>query len=188
MKNYFLYDTQPVNLKILPEKELEEALLSNEADVVIADDRCLQPQDSLGLKHIPILSEQLLLLVPKDHELADQRRVNLADLQKYSIMQLNTNIWLQKIIDLNSVELDLSWSVDSETWNYYWNSYSGDIPICFDTSASFVTHEALQARQKKCSILKVEGEYTNRMLYLWYFDKNEKMLETFLHCVKLAFR
>ena len=187
MKNYFQLNKQPVNLKILPEKELLEKLFEDEADAIIADDRYIQPNPDLGLKRIPILSEQMLLLVPKNHELASRKSIHIRELTEYSIMQLNTNLWLSEIAKLNNVNLQLSWSVDSETWNYYWNSYSDDIPLCFDTSASFVTHDHLQARLQKCSILQVQGEYTNRMLYLWYFVQKESDLKDFLECVHNSF-
>lgn len=187
MKNYFQNNTQPINLKILPEKALLEALFEQEADAVIADDRYIQPNPDMGLKQIPILSEQMFLMVPKNHELARRKRIHIRELEPYSIMQLNTNLWLPEITKLNNVNLKLSWSVDSETWNYYWNNYEGEVPLAFDTSASFVTREQLQARLQKCAMIQVQGTYTNRMLFLWYFVQKEPVLKNFLECVRNSF-
>lgn len=187
MKNYFQNNKQPINLKILPEQEVLEALFEQEADAVIADDRLIHPNPDLGLKQIPILSEQMFLLVPKDHPLAKRKQVHIRELEPYSIMQLNTNLWLSDITRLNGVNLNLSWSVDSETWNYYWNNSDAQVPMAFDTSASFVTQQQLQARLQKCAMLQVQGEYTNRMLFLWYFVQKEPILKDFLTCVRNSF-
>ena len=188
MKNYFQFETRPLNLKVVPNDQIMDALYGGDADAVVADDRFLTSNPGIGLKKIPILSEQLLLMVPKGHELSDLRRVNITDLTGYQIMRLDTNYWLEDIIRDNHVDLNLSWSVDSGTWNYYWSSYSGEVPLSFDTSASFVTQDALKSRRRRCSIVKVEGPGTNRMLYVWYFEKNEERLTDFLSGVKTAFQ
>ena len=188
MKNYFQFETRPLNLKVVPNDQIMDALYGGDADAVVADDRFLTSNPGIGLKKIPILSEQLLLMVPKGHELSDLRRVNITDLTGYQIMRLDTNYWLEDIIRDNHVDLNLSWSVDSGPWNYYWSSYSGEVPLSFDTSASFVTQDALKSRRRRCSIVKVEGPGTNRMLYVWYFEKNEERLTDFLSGVKTAFQ
>lgn len=187
MKNYFQYDTRPLNLNVVPGRQIVEALFSGEADIAIADDRYLQPSPETGLKRVPILSEQLLLMIPRTHELADRKRIDISELRDYPIMRLNTNYWLEEIISASHVDLRLSWSVDSETWSYYWSSYTGETPLSFDTSAAFVTQDMLKARRRRCAIAKVEGPGTNRMLYLWYFEKNEERLAKFLNCVKMSF-
>ncbi len=187
MKNYFQYDTRALNLKLVPNAEISAALFSGDADVAIADDTYLQLDPKIGLKRIPILNEQLLLMVPHEHELAGRKSVELAELPQYQIMRLNTNFWIEELEEANHVKLNLPWSVDSTTWNYYWGSYMGEIPLCFDTSASFVTHSMIRARKRRCEIVKVLGHNTNRMLYLWYFEKNEQRLETFLNCVRTSF-
>ena len=188
MKNYFQFDTQPMQLKVVPNKEIAEALFSGDADIAIADSRFLESNPDTGLVKIPILSEQLLLMIPKSHALAGRKTVSLEELVDYPIMRLNTHYWLEEIAADTGLGLNISWSVDSETWNYYWTSYGSEVPLSFDSSASFVTHDMLSARQRRCNIAKVEGPGTNRMLYLWYFKKNEERLASFLNCVKMSFR
>lgn len=188
MKNYFQYETRPLSLKVVTNAQIVEALFSGDADVAIADDRYLQPSLEMGLKRIPVLSEQLLLMIPHEHRLSGRSKVNISELVGVPIMRLNTNYWLEEIAASNHAELNPSWSVDSETWNYYWSNYTSDIPLSFDTSASFVTHDMLNARQRRCDIAMVEGVGTNRMLYLWYFAKNEARLGTFLDCVRRSFQ
>jgi len=188
MKNYFQYDTRPLSLHVVTSAQIVEALFCGDADVAIADDRYMQPSPKIGLKQIPILSEQLLMMIPRSHPLAGRKSVHIAELTDYPIMRLNSNTWLDEIVILNHVNLNLSWSMDSATWDFYWSNYTGDIPLSFDTSASFVTHDILRARQRRCDIAKVEGAGTNRMLYLWYFEKNEAKLENFLECVKRSFQ
>ncbi len=188
MKDYFQYDTQPVELKVLSSRDLIESLFSGDADAIIADDRMICPNLQIGLKRIPILFEQLLLMVPQDHDLAGRTHISIHELTEYKVMQHNMDTWLANIQAENEVSLNLSWSVDSETWNYYWSSYNGKIPLCFDSSSSFVVHEQLEARRRKCSILKVDGNYTSRMLYVWYFSQKEEALTDFLKCVKQCFQ
>lgn len=187
MKNYFQYDTRALNLKLVPNAAIAEALFSGDADVAIADDTYLQVDPKVGLKRIPILSEQLLLMIPHGHELCGRSTVDITELADYPIMRLNTNFWLDEIAAANHVKLNLPWSVDSQTWTYYWGSYMGNVPLCFDTSASFVTHNMIKARKRRCEIVKVTGNSTRRMLYLWYFEKNEERLEIFLNCVRMSF-
>ena len=188
MKNYFQFDTKPLRLKVVPNKEIAEALFSGDADVAIADARFLEANPDMGLVKVPILSEQLLLMIPRSHALAGRKTVALEELVDYPVMRLNTHYWLEEIAADTGIGLNISWSVDSETWNYYWTSYGAEVPLSFDTSASFVTHDMLSARQRRCNIAKVEGPDTNRMLYLWYFKKNEERLASFLNCVKMSFR
>ncbi len=187
MKNYFQYDTRALNLKLVPNAAIAEALFSGDADVAIADDTYLQVDPKVGLKRIPILSEQLLLMIPHGHELCGRSTVDITELADYPIMRLNTNFWLDEIAAANHVKLNLPWSVDSQTWTYYWGSYMGNVPLCFDTSASFVTHNMIKARKRRCEIAKVTGNSARRMLYLWYFEKNEERLEIFLNCVRMSF-
>lgn len=187
MKGYFQYDTRPLKLNLVPNARIAEAVFSGDADIAIADDRYLRTSPEIGLRKIPILSEQLLLMVPRSHALAARNQIDITELAEYPIMRQNTNFWLEEIISDSHVDLNLSWSVDSETWNYYWSNYSEEIPLSFDTSASFVTHDMLKARRRKCHIAHVTGPGTNRMLYLWYFEKNEERLANFLNCVKMSF-
>ena len=188
MKNYFQYDTRPLNLKVVPNVQIAEALFSGDADVVIADDKYLRQSAEFGLKRIPILSEQLLLMIPREHQLYGRKVVDISELASYPVMRLNTNYWLEEIETSNHTPLNLSWSVDSETWSFYWNNYTSDIPLSFDTSASFVTHDILNARRRRCGIAKVEGVNTNRLLSLWYFEKNESKLNRFIECARLSFQ
>lgn len=188
MKNYFQYDTRPLNLKVVPEEQIAEALFSGDADAAIADDRYLRPSRELGLKRISVLSEQLLLMIPRGHELEGRQTVNIAELEGRPVMRLNSNYWLEKVAAANGLDLGRSWSVDSGTWNYYWGSSGGEVPLSFDTSASFVTQDMLQARRRRCGIARVEGIGTGRMLHLWYFEKNEERLTQLLDCMKAAFQ
>ena len=188
MRDYFQYDTRPLSLKVVPNTQVAESLFSGDADAAIADDRYLRPSREMGLSRIPVLSEQLLLMIPREHPLCGRRRVDISELTGLPIMRLNSNYWLEEIAASNHVDLNLSWSVDSETWNFYWGNKTGDIPLSFDTSASFVTHDMLRARRRRCDIAKVDGVGTDRMLYLWYFDKNGERLSRFLECVRLSFQ
>ena len=188
LRDYFQYDTRPLSLKVVPNAQIAESLFSGDADAAIADDRYLRPSREMGLSRIPVLSEQLLLMIPGEHPLSGRRRVDISELTGMPIMRLNSNYWLEEIAASNGVELNLSWSVDSETWNFYWGSRSGDIPLSFDTSASFVTHDMLRSRRRRCDIARVDGVGTDLMLYLWYFERNGERLAKFLDCVRLSFQ
>lgn len=187
MKHYFQYDTRPLQLHLVPNAQIAEAVFSGDADIAIADDRYLQPNPEIGLLKTPILSEQLFLMVPKNHVLSNRKQIDITELAAYPIMRLNTNYWLEEIISANHVDLNLSWSVDSETWSYYWNNSFTEMPLCFDTSASFITQDMIKARKRRCNIVVVSGPGTTRMLNLWYFEKNTEKLANFLSCVKTSF-
>ncbi|MBQ7737494.1 MAG: LysR family transcriptional regulator [Oscillospiraceae bacterium] len=187
MKNYFSYDTKPIQLKVLPSDQIVEPLLLGEADAVIADDGVIPEPAQESLSRIPLMKEFLLLVVPKGHELARLKTVDIRDLSGYRLMHQSSMQWLSEVMNRNQVNLNLSWSVDTETWNYYWTHYDREIPPCFIASSAFYSRDYLRANLNKCVKLKVEGEYTQRMLYLWYYNANKAKLNEFIQCVKLSF-
>ena len=162
---------------------------AGDADVAVADDFYLKDDPKIGLKRIPILSEQLLLSVPKSHYLACRRSVKINDLEDGSIMRsttLNeTKNWLDKILDLNKTQINWSMALDSETWQYYLLNNSGEMPPYFESSSSFLTSREAQSMREKRSLIKVDGIYTNRMVFLWYFREQQGLsVRIFAVCKK----
>ena len=191
LRDYFKDGMRPIRLNVVPDVTIPETLFSGDADVAIADDLYLKNDAKIGLKRIPILSEQLLLSVPMSHRLANRRSIRITELENENIMHsttLNeTNNWLDKILELNKVQINWSMSLDSETWQYYLLNISNDLPPCFESSSSFLTSREMQSVREKRSLLKVEGAYTNRMIFIWYFEHNKEFLSEFLQCAKNAY-
>lgn len=98
--------------------DMPQLLISGDADLIIADDMYLKESPSWGIRCIPIISEQLLLLVPHKHPLASRKTIDIHELENEQIMRQNTNNWLNRIKERNNLNLDTSWAVDLETWKY----------------------------------------------------------------------
>lgn len=188
LKDYFKDGMKPIKLKVVSDTLIPTMLFSGDADVAVADDYYLREDPKLGLKRIPILEERLLLSVPKNHHLAKYKSIRITDLENESIMRSTTsneiNNWLDKILELNAVSLNWSISLDSETWRYYLHSVSHEMPPCFDTSSSYLVSKEFQYTRNNRALIKVEGVYTGRMIYIWYFENNKKYLDEFLLCAK----
>jgi DNA-binding transcriptional LysR family regulator len=188
LKDYFKDGMKPIRLNVVPDLSIPEILFSGDADVAVADDFYLKDDAKIGLRCIPVLSEQLLLSVPKSHHLAGRKSVKITDLENENIMHSTTsnetNNWLDKVLELNRVKVNWSMAIDSETWRYYMLNVSRDMPPCFESSSSFLTSREMQRMRNCRSLLKVEGVYTNRMIFVWYFENNKEFLAEFLHCVK----
>ena len=188
LKDYFKDGVRPISLNLVPDQSIPEILFSGDADVVIADDYYLEANANIGLRRIPILYEQLLLSVPKNSHLADQKTIKITDLQNERIMRsttiTETNFWLDKALEINKVNINWYMSLDSETWRYYMLTNSENMPLCFENSSSFSTQQGKQRIGQHRSLLKVEGIYTDRMVYIWYFEKNKELLSEFLQSVK----
>jgi len=191
LEDYLKGGMRPIKLQVVPDSEVAQLLLGGDSDVAIADDYYLKVVYKDGLSRIPILSEQLLLSVSSSHELAGCRSVRIEDLESEQIMRTTTsdetNNWLVKILELNNININWSATLDSHTWQHYMFNASEDMPPCFDSSSLYLNSTELQNAHRKRVLLKVEGVYTNRMIYLWYLDKNQEFLAEFLQCVRNIF-
>ena len=188
LKDYYKDGVKPIKLNVVPDSSIPTMLFSGDADIAVADDYYLKEDPKIGLKRIPILEEQLLLSVPKDHHLAKYKSIKISDLQNESIMRSTafneSNSWLEKVLELNNVKLNWFMSLDSETWRYYLHNVSHEMPPCFDTSSSYLASREFQYTRNNRALIKVEGTYTGRMIYIWYFEHNQEFLDEFLNCVK----
>ena len=191
LKEYFKEGIRPITLKVVPDALIPEIMFSGEADVAVADDRYLKEDPKTSLRRITFLSEQLLLAVPKNHHLADRKSIKITDLEHENIVRSTTSDetsnWLEKILELNKVKMNWSVALDSETWRYYSSTSDENMPPCFESSNIFLTSLDLQ-RRNKWSFIKVEGIYTNRMIFIWFFEENQEFLSEFLQSVFKVFR
>jgi hypothetical protein len=151
----------------------------------------LTDDPKIGLRHIPILNEQLLLSVPLNHHLANQRTIKITDLENKDIIHSTSpseiNNWLDKILGLNKIHMNWSMDLDSETWRYYMMNMNGDMPPYFESSSTYLTSREHQNAWNKRILLKVEGVYTSRMIFIWYLEKDKEFLSEFLQCAKNAY-
>ena len=192
LKDYFKDGMRPIKLNITRDVLIPKILFSGEADVAVADDYYLKDDEKTGLRRIPVLFEQLLLSVPKTHPLAGRKAVKINELENETILRLTTsnemNNWLDKIIELNKVRLNWSMTLDMDAWRYYMLHESEEMPPFFERSSSFLTARDMLKSRNNRSLLKVEGAYANRMIFIWYFENNKDFLDEFLQCVKNMYK
>lgn len=75
--------------------ELIDGLLQRKFDLVF----CSEPDPSLGLSAVPVTSQELVMIVPKNHPLAGQESVDLADTLQYPAVFFAEGSGLRKVID-----------------------------------------------------------------------------------------
>ena len=75
--------------------ELIDGLLQRKFDLVF----CSEPDPSLGLSAVPVTSQELVMIVPKNHTLAGQESVDLADTLQYPAVFFAEGSGLRKVID-----------------------------------------------------------------------------------------
>ena len=188
LKDYFKGGMKPIQLNVVSDAAIPSLLLSGAADIAVADDFYLKEDPKIGLKRIAMLKEQLLLSVAKNHPLSEKKSIKITDLENERIMKSTssseTNNWLEKILEVNKASINWSLELDSDTWRYYLNSISNEAPPCFDNSSSYLMSKELQYTRNNRSLLRVEGTYTSRMIYIWYFENNSEFLSEFLECAK----
>ena len=56
-------------------------------------------KDEENLEFIPVAEEELVLITPKDHPLADEKSVNLGDTTQYDYIYFSKNSGLRNVID-----------------------------------------------------------------------------------------
>lgn len=74
---------------------LIDGLLQRKFDLVF----CSEPDPSLGLAALPVMSQELVMIVPKNHPLADRKSVDLADTLEYPAVFFAEGSGLRKVID-----------------------------------------------------------------------------------------
>ena len=74
---------------------LIDGLLQRKFDLVF----CSEPDPSLGLAAVPVMSQELVMIVPKNHPLADRKSVDLADTLEYPAVFFAEGSGLRKVID-----------------------------------------------------------------------------------------
>lgn len=75
--------------------ELIDGLLQRKFDLVF----CSEPDPSLGLSAVPVTSQELVMIVPKNHPLAGQESVDLADTLQYPAVFFAEGSGLRKVIN-----------------------------------------------------------------------------------------
>lgn len=76
-------------------QELAEGLLNQNYDLVFSS----KPSESFNLRSVPVTSQDLVLIVPKDHPLAGQHRADLAETLSYPFIGFSRDSGLREVID-----------------------------------------------------------------------------------------
>lgn len=74
---------------------LIDGLLQRRFDLVF----CSEPDPSLGLSAVPVMSQELVMIVPKNHPLAGRENVDLAETLQYPAIFFAEGSGLRRIID-----------------------------------------------------------------------------------------
>ena len=188
--DFFKDGMKPVQFEIVNDAQIPTLLFHGDSDAVISDDSYLRASNNSRLLSIPLLKEQLFLVVPWGHELAGKQTLTITNLNNASVMRISNNHgvnqWVEQILERNHVRLNWTISLDMFTYRDFFSTGIEPLPHFSSSSLYFSSKRDSQDRNKQ-SYVPVSGNYTQRMLYLWYLKENERYLYDLLNCIKKVY-
>ncbi|MDO5408924.1 MAG: LysR family transcriptional regulator [Lachnospiraceae bacterium] len=190
MENYFRESVRSIHYELVQNHSIPDLFFHKDADVVVSDDFFMKSKESDQVMKMPVLNEQLLLSVPAENPLAQKRSINIKELNGMSIMRTSdikgVNDWVEKILELNHVKVRWALTLDAES---YHDLLASDLvrPIIFESSSQYMSSKEYRRNSANRRSIKVTGEYTNRMISVWYNRAKQAYLEDFIRCIRESF-
>lgn len=168
----FLKEHPHIDL-ILQQKGLSQD--DTESDLIIRACRT-KPTDP---KCIIALQEQILVAVPKEHELASHSEIELAELQQYHLISLKKDLALRELEDYHSSQenIVLKHSVECDNPSILRNIISNGIGIALVAEKTW-----LFQNQTSVVLIPFKGSKWTRYIIIekTEFRNNEQMLNVFI--------
>ncbi len=181
--NYIKQTTKQIHFETTTGLTIANRLLQGEIDAAIADESHFMGVFSNELVKIPLFLESLYLVVPAQHELADRDGISFDQIKNTKFFRntddIGTNEWISRLCNLNGKTINWALSLDSGVYQALQKNYRNMYPY-FD-SLGLDVYNTYPEWGKTGRYVQVLGEHTQRMLYLWYLQKNELYLDDFIH-------
>lgn len=158
---------------LVENSDLLSIVESEEADIVIADDRYLH-RHMEGYICEPLFHQSLLFCCKKNHPFAEKEGISIKDLQTIPIIghsgKTGFNSWIDEIKKINRCFIREEASLSFANW--FQEGEKLALPYIMNNFGISTVWEVL----KKMKIMPITGKYTRRDIYIWYReDKTEKL-------------
>jgi hypothetical protein len=158
--------------------------MNKHADAVIADDYYLRHYTTRDIDRIPLFKEQLILTVPSNHRWFFRDRIPLKEIQGepllYIDMQADADYWIQEILKLNKVSLNIKMKLDSILFQQMRENLH--YPYLGSSTISIIEDNADYLKDRK--MIRVNALYSNRYVYLWFYKNSYKQWMNVVEVIK----
>ena len=184
LEGYYEDNISHLDMHVTPDENILNMLINHHADAVIADDYYLRHYATKDLDRIQLFQEQLVMVLPSGHNWFFRGWIPLKEIQAepmlYIEMPADTDSWIQEILKLNRCTLNVKLRLDSELFNQMRDKLHYPYLI---SSSSFINGKD-EPYYKNRNQIRVNGLYTSRYIYLWFYKKNYKNLSSVITTIK----
>ena len=184
LEGYYEEHISHLEMHVTPDENILNMLINHHADAVIADDYYLRHYATKDLDRIQLFQEQLVMVLPSGHNWFFRGWIPLKEIQAepmlYIEMPADTDSWIQEILKLNRCTLNVKLRLETGLFNqmrdklYY--------PYLISSSAFINGKNDLYYKNR--NKIRVNGLYTSRYIYLWFYKKNYKNLSHVIDTIK----
>lgn len=184
LNGYYEENIDHLDLHVEPDDIIPGMLMNKHADAVIADDYYLRHYTTRDIERVPLFKEQLALIVPGDHRWSFRDRIPLKEIQGepllYIDMQADADYWIQEIIKLNKCNLNIKMKLDHALFQHMRTSLH--YPYLNSSTAGILENNLYYFKDR--NMIRVNGLYSNRYIYLWYYKSSYRQWMNVIEVIK----
>lgn len=168
LEGYYEENISHLELQVASDETILNMLINKNVDAVVADDYYLRHYTTKDLNKILLFKEQLMLAVPDNHRWAFRDWLPLKEIEGEPLLYININAdvdsWTREILKLNRCNLNIKLRLDSILFQQMWENL--DYPYLISSSMSIYLGNKGYFKNQK--LIRINGLYTSRYLYLWF--------------------
>ncbi len=184
LQDYYEENISHLELHVAPDDSIPNMLMNKNADAIIADDYYLRHYAVKDLDRILLFKEQLVLVVPNNHRWNFRDRIPLKEIQGepllYIDMAADVDCWVQEVLKLNRCSLNIKLRLDTLLFQQMWDK----LEYPYLGSSSMNVYFGNKGYLKDRKLIRVNGLYSSRYIYLWFYKSNYKNLANVIEVIK----
>lgn len=184
LEGYYEENISHLELQVASDETIPNMLINKNVDAVVADDYYLRHYTTKDLNKILLFKEQLMLAVPDNHRWAFRDWLPLKEIEGEPLLYININAdvdsWTREILKLNRCNLNIKLRLDSILFQQMWENL--DYPYLISSSMSIYLGNKGYFKNQK--LIRINGLYTSRYLYLWFYKNSEKHFTNVFEVIK----
>lgn len=184
LNGYYEENISQLELQVAPDESIPNTLINKNADAIVADDYYLRHYATKDLERILLFKEQLILVVPGDHRWSFRDRIPINEIQGepllYLDMHADADCWAQEVLKLNRCNLNIKLRLDPILFQQMWDRLN--YPYLGSSSMNIYLSDKEYLKDRH--LIRVNGLYTTRYIYLWFYKNNFKHLVNIIEIIK----
>jgi len=193
LKNFPQEEISRVKLYNLDERLLADKLIHGYIDIAVCDKYFMQDvcytepvAKTQRVSKFLICREQLGLYVPENHRFYNCKSLTYKDLadEPLCVRLDNTAIksWTRAIYEKNGFKFRLDFQIDEYMYSYFEDWLPYPEIACVNSVVDMKQHKTNDSKNYK--LVKIEDEYSSRMVFMWYLQKNSAKVQPFIDGLK----